>query len=129
MERLFDGRHGQARLRAKLITTGYSALNRISNIGTLRLSLTTDAQNCNNGFVAGTFDLNGAGLNSYLVLDTSQSNGSTVNIPSQNSDLYINFLNMSESYMNNIPEYHVYLYFDCDDENPTNKDRSMYGPV
>ena len=60
----------------------------------------------------------------YLDCDSTTSNGVTIVIPDLNNDFYITLLNANETLMNNIPDYQIWFYFDCDDENPLDVNNS-----
>lgn len=121
---IFGNRVGECRVRVKFISSSSSSLNWQQNIGSLRASFQSTCSNSNSGFNLGCIrpqiDFTSATANTtYLDLDTTQSNGSTIIIPNTNNDFYITILNASEQQMVNIPEFQVWLLFDTDDEDPS----------
>ena len=120
---IFGNRVGNARVRVRFISSSGSLLNWNANIGSLRGSLVSNVSNCTNGFNLGSIRPQSdytasSGTYAYLDVDTTTSNGATVSVPNSNQDFYLTILNSSENFMSNVPEYQVWLLFDCDDEDP-----------
>ena len=120
---IFGNRNGECRVRVRLISSSSSALNWQQNIGSLRASFQSTCSNSSSGFNLGYIrpqsDFTSSTANTtYLDLDTTQSNGSTIIIPNTNNDFYLTILDSTEQPMTNIPEYQVWLLFDTDDEDP-----------
>ena len=120
---------GEMRVRAILISAPSTLLSWANNIGSLRISLSSNTSNMTNGlnvgFVRPQSDYTSqyssssySTASSYISLDTLQANGISTIIPNTNGDFYINILDNSEANMANIPEYNLFLYFDADDEMP-----------
>jgi len=120
---IFGNRNGECRVRVRLISSSSSAINWPQNTGSLRATFQSTCSNSNAGFNLGYIRpqsdyTSGTANTTYLDLDTTQANGSTIIIPNSNSDFYLTILNAAEQPMVNIPEYQVWLLFDTDDEDP-----------
>ena len=120
---IFGNRIGECRVRVRLISSSSTALNWQQNIGSLRATFQSTCSNSNYGFNLGCIrpqsDFTSPTANTtYLDLDSTQANGSTIIIPNTNSDFYLSILDASEAPMVNIPDFQVWLLFDTDDEDP-----------
>jgi hypothetical protein len=120
---IFGNRQGECRVRVRLISSSSTSLNWASNTGSLRASFQSTCANSNAGFNLGYIRpqsdyTSGTSNTTYLDLDTTQSNGSTIIIPNTNGDFYLTIFNSSELPMTGVPDYQVWILFDTDDENP-----------
>ena len=120
---IFGNRNGECRVRVRFISSSSTSLNWQQNIGSLRATFQSTCSNSNSGFNLGCIrpqsDFTSSTANTtYLDLDTTQANGSTIIIPNTTSDFYISILDSSEQPMVNIPDYQIWLLFDTDDEDP-----------
>ena len=120
---IFGNRNGECRCRVRYISNSGSNITWITNIGSVRASFQSTSSNstnlCNLGCVRPQNDFTGTGF-TYLDCDTTTSNGATVIIPNTNQDFQVSLFNANESLMSNVPDYQVWFYFHCDDEDPTN---------
>ena len=129
---IFQNRIGEARLRARFISNSSPSLSWVSNIGSIRATLQSTSSNCSNGFNIGSVRpqsdyTSGTTGVTYLDCDTTQTLGSTMIIPNSSYELNIILLDKTEQPMQNVPDYQLWLYFDCDDEDDTSN-KNMFSP-
>ena len=118
---IFGNRNGECRCRIRYISNSGTNVSWISNTGSIRASFQSSSANntnlCNLGCVRPQNDYTGTGF-TYLDCDTTTSNGVSVVIPNSNQDFIVSLLNANETYMTTVPDYQIWFYFDCDDEDP-----------
>jgi len=130
---IFGSRNiGECRVRVRFLSNSSTLLSWNNNVGSLRGSFQSNTSNSSNGLNIGFLrpssdNTTATPLTSYLECDTDSSNGLSMVIPNSNSDFYITLLNSEEKLMLNVPEYQIWLYFDVDDENPT-EDKTLFYP-
>ena len=120
---IFGGRTGDCRVRVRVLSSSSTVISWANNTGTVRASFQSNNSNSTNGFNLGYVRpqsdyTSGTANTTYLDVDTTTSNGTTIAIPNTNNDFYIMFLDKFEQFMTNMPDYQVWLYFDVDDEDP-----------
>lgn len=110
-------RNVDCRVKCSLISSSSSTLTTSNNFGTVRANFSSVYGNVTNGFVLGMpilrTSVDGAGYY-YVELDTIQTSGKSIIIPSSNF-FNIQFLRPDENtLMSNIPEYQIILDFEID---------------
>ena len=116
---IFGNTEGECRVRVKFVSQSATNFTWSANTGSLRASLTSNYQNSNNGLNLGLVKPEivtslASPLTLYLESDTTNTKGTTMIIPTTNTDLTISLFNGNESLMVNVPEYHIWLYFDVE---------------
>ena len=113
---IFGDKVGECRIRAKFISESYALLTWENNVGSIRLSLSSNSSNSTNGFNIGMICPKTETLATYLDCDTltSQGCGSCI-IPTNNQEFTVTILDNTENLMANVPDYQLFLYFDVDD--------------
>jgi hypothetical protein len=113
---IFGDKVGECRVRAKFISESYSLLTWENNLGSIRLSLSSNNTNSTNGFNIGVVAPITQTLGTYLDCDTitSQGCGSCI-IPTNNQEFTVSILDNTENLMTSVPDYQLFLYFDVDD--------------
>lgn len=120
---IFGNRTGECRIRAKLISSSAASatITWALGSGSVRISLPCNSANSVYGLNLGCMrpqnDYTGTNF-AYLELDTTTSNGITAIIPNSNNELTVTLLDRTESLLTVAQDYQLWLYFDCDDENP-----------
>lgn len=129
---IFGNRTGECRVRTRMLSSS-GTLSWAANTGSLRVSLQSTSSNCSNGLNLGCLrpqsDYTGSNV-TYLDVDTTMSSGVTIIIPNTNNDFYVSLYDKDEKLMTtNAPtSYQLWLFFDCDDEDPNVGDGSIYNP-
>lgn len=106
------------RVKCKLITNTASNINPSNVLGTLRCNFSSAYSSINNGFVLAPVSWKYDTLNNqnYIDIDTVNTNGETMIIPSNGNFFNVYFLKPDEStLMSVIPEYQLMLYFEIDE--------------
>jgi len=106
---------GQCHVRAKFISESYALLTWENNLGSIRVSLSSNTTNSTNGFNIGVVTPIKETLATYLNCDTLTSQGCSCIIPTNNQEFTVSILDNSENLMTNVPDYQLFLYFDVDD--------------
>jgi hypothetical protein len=112
---IFGSQTGECNVRIKLTSNSSTSLTWANNLGSVRCNFVSGHQNATNGFNIGCIqpftDPTNA-TNAYLDCDTTKTKGLSMTIPSTNSNFNVMILNSSESFMTNINDYQLFLYFD-----------------
>ena len=116
---IFGNTEGECRVRVKFVSQSATNFSWSANTGSIRASFSSNYQNYSNGFNLGLIKPEivssiKSPLTFYLESDTTDTKGTTMTIPKTNTDLIISILNGNESLMVNVPEYHIWLYFDVE---------------
>jgi len=113
---IFGNREGECRVRVKFVSQTANNLTWNGNTGSIKVSFASNYQSSTNGFNLGAIKPVASPNTSlyYLESDTTNMKGATIIIPNINSDLIISIFNGNETFMVNVPEYHIWLYFDVE---------------
>lgn len=114
---IFGNTEGECRVRVKFVSQSATNFTWTANTGSIRASFTSNNQNSSNGFNLGPIKpeiVTSSPLTLYLESDTTDTKGTTITIPKTNTDFIISLMNGNESLMVNVPEYHIWLYFDVE---------------
>lgn len=132
---IFGNRTGECRVRARLISSSAASATLVweKSIGSVRVSLGSNSANTSYGLNLGCMrpqnDFTGTNF-AYLELDTTTSNGISAIIPTNNYEFCVSILDNTEALLSVAQDYQLWLYFDCDDENPLSlNDKPMELPV
>ena len=112
---IFGDKVGECRVRAKFISESYALLTWENNLGSIRVSLSSNTTNSSNGFNVGMICPITETLATYLDCDTTTTQGCTSIIPTNNQEFTVTILDNTENLMANVPDYQLFLYFDVDD--------------
>ena len=112
---IFGDKVGECRVRAKFISESYALLTWENNLGSVRVSLSSNTTNSTNGFNIGLVSPITETLATYLDCDTTTTQGCTSIIPTNNQEFTVTILDNSENLMTNVPDYQLFLYFDVDE--------------
>jgi hypothetical protein len=112
---VFGDKVGECRVRAKFISESYALLTWENNLGSIRVSLSSNSSNSTNAFNIGVVTPIKETLATYLNCDTLTSQGCSCIIPTNNQEFTVSILDNTENLMTNVPDYQLFLYFDVDD--------------